>query len=375
MSQRKPDGSSDESQWREYLSREWEQRILEDDEEFDLQVLAAYADDNVTDQERRDVEKILARSPAALELLVILRQRAADTNPIGPGHTNRQSEEPTVESSSGAPEPVSAFGARTARPMRRLVNVAAAAGLLIAAGLAGWALQESRRADQLSQQIASLDQQLLAQAEALTVSQRENLLLTASTSSPHFFAGPASQRLLEAALTDDGSRGRGEEIPEVQAVRRRMLASARRSLSEWQKLNQNEERPAFLISQASLEIVAGALDAANSTIRRLSLTVGDDAPVVRNLRAGRLLALAETQSLREGDKTRETARSQLEQLTKDHPKFADGWLNLALLLQRTAGKNDPATQLAWNGYLKADDVPEQFRATVKQHLKELEETQ
>lgn len=372
MSQHEPDRPTDDHHWRDFLLSEWEQQILDDDEDFDLQLIAAYADGNVSDAERREVEKILARSPAALDLVVTLRQQLTAKSQ---GETDNETEsgERPVESTSPASTPLSAPGSTPGRANRRVPGIVAAAGLIVAVGLFGWALNESRRANQLGQQVASLDQRLIAQAQALTLSHREQLLLTDSTTSPFFFAGRASRRLLEEALADDGSRGRGNEIPEVQAVRRNALASVRRSLSEWQKLNQREERPEFLISQASLEIVAGALDAADSTIARLSLAVGDNAPIVRNLRAGRLLALAETQTLREGNQTRDAARSELEQLTKDHPKFADGWLNLALLLQRTVGKNDPATRAAWVGYLNADEVPEQFRDTVKKHLKEIDE--
>lgn len=358
--------------WRNELLREWERQVFDDDGNFDLQLIAAYADGNVTDAERREVERVLARSPAALDLLVTLRQQS-----VGPDR--KAADESTVaEKVEGSSRPAKdsvSTELRAARSSRRRLSGYAVASLIIAAVATGWAVNVSHRANKLSQEVAALDQRLQIQGQTLTLSQREQLLLTSSTDSPHFFAGPASLRLLEAALNDDGSQGRGHDTPEVRGMRQDALASARRSLSEWQKLNQSEDRPQLLVSQASLEIVAGALDAARTTISRLARVTGDDAPMVRNLRAGRLLALAETQSLSEGNRTRKNARAELEKLTKDHPRFADGWLNLALLLQRTVGKHDPAARSAWEGYLKAERVPDAFRATVRKHLRELDETE
>lgn len=381
--------SSHGDEWRKHLSAEWQWQILADDEDFDLELIGAFAEGNVTDAERREAERIIAASPAALDLLVTLREQSDEVyQQTEENHQVQAAGRPmqavgsdsrstTIETYPSGERPTSPPGdaattaaQTTSRSISRMPSMVAAASVVIAVGAIGWSLSLFNRANQLGQEIAALDQRMLSQAETLTLSQREQLLLTSSTPSPHFFAGPESRRLFESALADDGSRGRGNEIPEVRTLREDTMAAARRSLAEWQRITQNEVGPDLLIARASLEITAGTLDDADATIDRLAARLGEEAAEVRNLRAGRLLALAETQTLSEGDQTRSAARDQLELLTQDDPEFANGWLNLALLLQRTAGRDNPATRTAWAGYLRADRVPEEFRQALQKHLDE-----
>ena len=370
--------------WHEFLDEKWNQKVLADQQAFDPSLIAIYAEGNATDEERRHVEHILATSPAALDLFITLREQiselrapvttsredgsrsdAAQQASAAPNHAMKPS--PEVRSASTEP------GATVKRTNLTRVwgtSLVTAASVVMAIGAASWSWKLHIQNHALNQQLANLDKQAVNQAMALAMSQQERMIETSASSIPPYVAEATSVPFLKAVMAESGVVPRGSSDlvpPEMRGAQEATRLSASTVLDRWRTTSQGTVPAGVLMAQASLEISLNQLDWAEETIRRIIAKLGEAAPEVRNLQALRLLALAETQPMTEAAATFAAARGILQSLTQQHPNFAEGWLNLALYLQRHVGPDNPATREAWDRYLAVEDR-EDLKAVVRDRL-------
>lgn len=372
--------------WRQLFDEKWTEEILSDQQAFDPDLIAIYADGNATAEERRLAEHLLATSPAALDMLVTLRQQSFDGDS---GAHLTIGAAPAAESMTSAGRPaldappplpgsrsvlagVQSAGRADAVRRVRAASWIAAASMLLAIGAATFGLRQESENGQLALKLAVADRQLVSQAMALAISQQERIVETSASSIPAYAAGTRSVAFLKSVIADRSGTSRGmddSDPPEIRAAKQATLLSASTVLDRWRSTSEEPVPAGVLVAQASLEISLNQLELAAETIRRIAAQLGETAPEVRNLQAMRMLAVAETQPMSEATATFAAARTLLESLVRENPEFADGWLNLALYLQRSVGPDNPATRSAWEQYLAAEGR-EDLKEVIRSRLSE-----
>lgn len=350
MSHAERDGQSRpvQNQFNQALRQEWSEQMENDTDEVDLELLAAYAEGRLSTNEREVVEELVANSPAALETLLFFH-RALN---VGQGN-ELKSDDTDIDTtrhlkSSGAadlspetinrPQPSKRYSlSRSARSL----NVISAAALLIAAGagiLAYNANQSLRRLHNENQNLlASLNQQSMA----LALARKEQAFGTSAGTFRSFASGAVTPRMLEIALLDFGpvSRG-GDPSDEEIRFRKRTADAATEAINQVASGAELDH----LIEKASVAIATGDREAAALAIGMVEEEYGEESAVLKNLQALQLLARVD-----DGEATFEQAANALRQLTEQHPDFAQGWLNLAILTQRVQGTE--ASLSVWQEYL------------------------
>lgn len=380
-----------DNRWRQLFDEKWTKELLSDQQAFDPDLIATYAEGKATDEKRLLAEQMLSISPAALDMLVTLRLRSyeedsseedSDVNPASRVSTSSDAIPFNSRAAADAPKPASESHSVSATVhsgeqavfirRSRVASFTAAASLLLAIGAAiAWLRMESENGE-LVRKLAVADRQLVNQAMALAISQQERIVETSASSIRPYIAGTGSVALLKSALAERSRIPRGIEdsdSPEVRAVKQATLLSASTVLERWRSTSEEPVPSGVLIARASLEISLGQLDLAAETIRRISAYLGKATPEVRNLQALHMLAVAETLPLSQANAKFAAARALLESLTREDPDFAEGWLNLALYLHRNIGPDDPATRIAWERYLTAEDR-EDLKEVIRNQLSE-----
>ncbi|WP_150106112.1 hypothetical protein [Rubinisphaera brasiliensis] len=360
--------------WPALFQQEWQRQILDDTTNIDVDLIAAYAEGALSEGEERKVEKLLAESPAALDMLVAMREQIADSDLAEAAEAGASSHRvvgPTdVPPSRDSPRKAADQMGSASSSAVRMRWVAMAASVAVAVGAVSWSVLSSTKVGRLDRQVAALDQQIVQQAEALTLAQREQLALLSGT--PTYLAGVVSPELIHLAMAGEAVTVRGiDNAQHVIKLKYGSLDRGSAALKQWQDAIPDKSLADVLVNRASLEIAAGQFDAARDTIDSVTQSVGEDSADVLNLRAILLLAFAETQPLAEAEKSYQQAQSLLERLTTEHPDFANGWLNLALFRSRLQGPQSPDTRAAWDRYLAVETRAE-LKAAVRSQLEQTE---
>ncbi len=87
-----------------FFETKWAQKVSDDTQNFDNELIAAYAEGLLSDEERISAERMLAGSPAALEMLIILKSHIADVHrPLADNHWWQMFEESWDQAAANAP--------------------------------------------------------------------------------------------------------------------------------------------------------------------------------------------------------------------------------------------------------------------------------
>ena len=342
------------------LAQNWDEQVNNDQDDIDLELLAAYAEGRLSENEQNVVEELVANSPAALETLLFFH-RALNVEQGTP--TNKEFSIGNHEATN-----IEKFPAGTARPAtlaentrprrgsnRRsnVMNVMTVAALMLAAGASFWAYRTSRNAQRVDSNNQSLLAQLDAQTFDLALARKEQVYAAAGGSFRSFPAGAISPRLVQLAMLDRGPVARGgvpaEGEQELQQSTVTAAEAAIREVSPSRPGSNNRWQTG--IERAAIEMAGGNLEKALTLIDDAEQAYGTESPEVLNLRALYLLAQADN-----GEDTIEQAVDQFTDLTERHPQFALGWFNYALLVTRIQGQE--ASQPLWDAYLKAETSTE-----------------
>lgn len=349
--QHKPDEASANSIARA-LARNWDVQVSNDQEDFDLELLAAYAEGRLSESEHNVVEELVAKSPAALEALLFfhralnVEQGIPMNNEVSTGSIDAAS----IEGFSAGPVQPAATTESTLTRRRSMPrsNVLTAAALMLAAGASFWAYRTGRDAQRVDSNNQSLLAQLDAQTFDLALARKEQVYAATGGSFRSFPAGTMSPRLIQLAMLDRGPVARGSVPGEGELeLQQSTVIDAASAIREVSPTRVGSRRWSSSIERAAIEIAGGNLEIASSLIDDVEQEYGPESPEVMNLRALHLLAKAD-----DGEDTVELAAGQFKELTERHPTFALGWFNYALLVSRIQGQE--VSLPLWDSYLKAE---------------------
>lgn len=335
------------------LAQNWAEQVTNDQDDIDLELLAAYAEGRLSENEQNVVEELVANSPAALETLLFFH-RALNVEQGTP--TNKEfsignHEATNIEKfPAGTARPATlAENTRPSRSSNRRSNVMTVAALMLAAGASFWAYRTSRDVQRVDSNNQSLVAQLDAQTFDLALARKEQVYAAAGGSFRSFPAGTISPRLVQLAMLDRGPVARGsvpsEGEQELQQSTVTAAESAIRQVSPSRSGSNNRWQTG--IERAAIEMAGGNLEKALTLIDDAEQEYGSESPEVLNLRALYLLAQADN-----GEDTVEQAADQFRKLTELHPTFALGWFNYALLVSRIQGQE--VSLPLWDSYLKVE---------------------
>ena len=195
------------------LAQNWNEQVNNDLDDIDLELLAAYAEGRLSENEQNVVEELVANSPAALETLLFFH-RALNIEQGTP--TNKELSVGNHDAAdvekfpAGTTQPATpAENARSGRGSNRRPNAVTVAALMLAAGASFWAYRTSRDARQVDINNQSLLAQLDSQTFDLALARKEQVYAAAGGSFRSFPAGTISPRLVQLAMLDRGPVARG----------------------------------------------------------------------------------------------------------------------------------------------------------------------
>jgi hypothetical protein len=364
--QHKPDEASANSIARA-LARNWDVQVNNDQENIDLELLAAYAEGQLSGNEQNVVEELVAKSPAALEALLFfhralnVEQGTSTNNEVSTGNIDAANIEGF---SAGSTQPAATTeSALTRRGSTRRSNALTAVTLMLAAGASFWAYRTGCDAQQVDSNNQALLAQLDTQALDLALARKEQVYAATGGSFRSFPAGTLSPRMIQQAMLDRGPVARGGTPAEGErALRKAAVADAESAIGEVSPTRSGSNiRWNSDIERAAIEIAGGNLEVASPLIDDVEQEYGPESPEVMNLRALHLLARAD-----DGEDTVEQAADQFRELTESHPNFALGWFNYALLVTRVQGEE--LSKPLWESYLKAE-TSDELRSAVQLQLR------
>jgi tetratricopeptide (TPR) repeat protein len=329
MNQRQTNRDTPEFDWTPALkvaSNAWFDEPLDDGQ---IEMLAAYAEGRLVDDESTACEDLLCRNPAAMRLFEELSQfaEAATVHRASPATLVSQRDRRSVFW----------WGLQTA------CAIIGIAGLTLA-------FLANRQSQQMQTQVAALEERWAETQLQLGVSHKERLLKESSTPVGGYWTGTTTPEMLLVVR----SRGVGQPTPAA-------LAQAEQARQAFAPLHDAEGFTGrAALELASVEIVAGRLDTARERLDEARKLLGDVADV-ENVQAVWLLAKGDQASVDE-------AEGRLQSLVRVHPDFVPGWFNLALLLQQKF--RDDESKAAWQEYLKRELRPD-YRQAALRHLEQL----
>jgi len=297
---------------------------LSDLDDSELELIAAYVEQQLTPAERERCEQLLARNRAALGL-------AADLWEARRAESMASPTPPATPAVSAAPK----------------VWWAVAASLLVAAATGGWALYTGRSESRMEDELASERQQRVQDQQQLCLLSTTRFLEQAPSPVRAFWMGSVTPEILQFPM------GRGDaELTPMAAARAEETRQHLESLAD-------APRQAGLVQLelASVEIAAGRLTEARKHLEKADGLLGAE-PAALNLRAVWLLAQQEQDRQRQGE-------ASLRQITRTHSDFAPAWYNLALYLELDGRLAESRT--AWTEYLKREQRPA-YRQIAEAHL-------
>lgn len=355
--------------WKQVLDDHWEQQLADDETDFDIGFLAAYAEGRLSAEEELTAQAVLARSPSALQCFLAMRDQVEEAL-ISTSHA------PSVSTSNGAIPNRQRSGKALGWFVSAFGRFAVAASLMIATVATGWAVFERNGQNTLRSQLAALrasaaEDSRIAQleveiadlrqkmADATSIDnllrQKEQGVILASQRTPQFLAGRISPSLLSTVLLDF-PRARGlEPLTPAEQELRNAVSVRWTSAAETMALTTSGQKSGN-IELAFEKLVLKGLDEARSLLGELKEQFAED-PQVQNLEAVILLREASLTPSADGATRLETsARDLLEAITQNHPDLSEPWLNLAMLVERKDGR--PAALPYWKRYLEVEGNPE-----------------
>ncbi len=304
------------------LSLAWRGQAANGEPHPDAETLAAFAEGGLSAQGRAACEDHLSRCPACLELFVEL----------GPAP-------PTANVNAARP----AAGRRASR----LVQLSLAASVLAAvAGLAG-VLQLARTNRALRSDLAGRIEETEETRLALALTHKDQFLSDAPSPARPYWQGNASAERLSLPV----ARGNPAASPQA-------LDHAARARNELETLAHSATRGTRAVLElAELETAAGNLDLADGWIRRAEELKGGSPDVVN--------ARAVWHAAHRTKASDASAELLLKGLTRDHPDYAPGWFNLALLLQ--GAFRDDESRRCWEEFLRRE-VRDPYRRIAEERM-------
>lgn len=347
------------------MSAFWEQLVLEDETELNVEQLAAYADGRLSDTQREQIQRQLAASPSSLETLAILHENASlqgsPSIPVSMSpavDTGSHSEATGRSSALPAAEP-----AQTLHRNRLRVRVGAFVSTAAAVAVVGWALVVTGSRRELHEQYAILEASLLTEQQRLALAQKELLYANGRQNRDLWSAGTMSPQMLQLAAVESARPRGGVTSEEDELLDAKAFEKAVESVDSLP--DSSSSRHNRLIETAALQLAAGQLSAAEKTINEAQDATGKPSPALQNLRA--VLALNQSNNpelgLAESDALINSARTMLQALLEEHGEFAPALFNLALLEERY-GDPDTADDL-WIRCLSAEPSS-QLREAIRQ---------
>lgn len=308
----------------------WDALVLEDDTPVDPDLLCAYAEGRLSEQERQQIRAQITRSPRAMELLDGLHEQLAQSQP-----------EPVGRSASLSIE------ALPSRPQftRALLSVAAAAMLVCMVGFGIWSGRSAgdladvreRSADlqrDLNETRSDLNEALRAESElanhvtgyrdvmTLVAASTKERLYTLDGSRRPYMTSITSPQLVAMALADDqGIRGLDDLSLEERQQRNTQIAAILSPAESLFMPFATGDNPDSIFDWVDILVAAGEWEQARNLLNSTELA---DTPASLNLRAGILLSEA-------ADLTNE-AGEEVERRIEDLQQRAKEFLNRSVTL-------------------------------------------
>lgn len=361
--------------WHAALEKQWQDQVLEDDSDIDIDLLAACAEGRLSAEEESHAYKMIAASPAALETFLVMRQgfnQSIDTVAqltISPADST-----PLPIGKSANEQPVSLPHRISRWQTAPLLTVAAS--LLFAAVSGGLAFTQRMSGQGLRTEIASLQQQLTQATDSLKdqtqfrlnqslLAEKELGLTLAAERKPVFMAGRVSPAMLITSIRSQAvARGPEAESPISMAFRKDVTQRLGGTIKQ---LSPQAADRASVLQQTEIamqQILSEDLAGCHQTLDDLKSRFPNE-PEVSNLEAVLLLADAENETADDAKAMFSEAETILKNLTVKYPDYGTAWLNLALLVEERAGLEE-ARQF-WDGYLAAEQNAD-LRSVIETHL-------
>jgi len=236
--------------------------------------------------------------------------------------------------------------------MPRGIWLAVAASLLIAVTVGLWSVRVNRRSAHLQSSLLAMRDRLAdAQLQLVAEHKERYLALAGSSGVRNYWNGTVTPQMLDLPA----ARSVGGTVPPEAAAEDRR---AQHTLAQIIPSERNRGR--VLLEQVSLDLAAGRLKQADTTLAQVTKLLGET-PDVLNAQAMRSLAEGKAPAVAR-------AEQQLRRLVGWYPNYLPGWYNLAMLLEQT-GRNAESRR-AWREYLKRE-TRTGFRRIARSHLSAL----
>ena len=369
------DSRKSTERWHVVLEKQWQDQVLNDDSEIDIDLLAACAEGRLSAEEESLAHEKMAASPAAVEIFLVMRRefnRSIDT--VAPLATLPADLAPLPFSKSTNEQVVSLPHKRNFWPSTALL--ATAASLVFAVVSGGVAVTQRMSRSGLTTEIASLQEQLTQVNDSLKdqtqirlnlslLTEKELGVTLASERKPVFMAGRVSPAMLIKAIQSQAvAMGSETESATARAFRENVAKRLGGTIQEIGRVDANNGTLTQDIETAMQQILSDDLTGCQQTLNDLK-TKAPNAPEVGNLEAVLILANAEDAVADDAKTMFAAAESILKNLTVKYPDYGTAWLNLALLIEESDGFEE--ARPFWEGYLAAEKNGD-LRSVIEKHL-------
>jgi tetratricopeptide (TPR) repeat protein len=371
-----PATSNGSEPWRQVMEQTWARLLNDDPSEFDIEMVAAFAEGNLNDEQAAAVMQMLAESPAALDCFLAIREHLTPERPA-------KGDEPFLETLTAAFEPDTTAGStrevslatplepgktlqelpgellepipavaqeqqggvgysskdagsfqQTVAPAPSVLsNTARAYGgaLALALGLLLFLAAAWLRWDSNDQLALEREQMAVKIAERELLSRKEIGHFLASQNGLRYLSGQLTARLVDTTATVfPRAKGANRSGPAEQMQSSMLAEDWKSSIDYLESLT--GETDDLQLERLFAMLSEGAERTVQERLAKLPPDVAAE-PRWQNLHAIALLYQADNLSILEAEPLVARARELLKDITARHPDFALAWLNLALLAE------------------------------------------